>query len=102
MLRVWLQLPDELRNCMTDYLRHLDFAEGGDHRPHHTCRNEQRIKSLAVALLHPSVHIVNLHTLDKTSHMRMSTNWLPDHEGERSYHQGPELPGEVVHCQGFR
>ena len=61
------ELLDELWNCMTDDLRQLAFAKGGTTNLTTEADMTERIKSLAVVSLHPSVHVVNLHEMRQES-----------------------------------
>ena len=61
------ELLDELWNCMTDNLRQLAFAEGGTTNLNTEADMTERIKSLAVVSLHPSVHVINLHKMRQES-----------------------------------
>ena len=56
-------LRDELWNTMDTELRQLAFSEGSEDSLNTEELMLARIKSLAVTVLHPSVHIVTLHDM---------------------------------------
>ena len=56
-------LLDELWNTMDTELRQLAFSEGGEDLLTTEALMLEKIKSLAVTVLHPSVHIVALHDM---------------------------------------
>ena len=56
-------LLDELWNTMDTELRQLAFSEGGEDQLTTEVLMLEKIKSLAVTVLHPSVHIVTLHDM---------------------------------------
>ena len=60
-------LRDELWNTMDTDLRQLAFSEGGDENLNTEDALLDRIKSLAVTVLHPSVHIVTLHGMSQNT-----------------------------------
>lgn len=67
------ELLDELWNCMTDELRQLAFAEGGNTNLTTEDQMTDKIKRLAVITLHTSVHVVNLHELRQQSDQNVHT-----------------------------